>query len=69
MSEETINKFDVGALHGANAVLFKSILDVWSKVSKGENVNLWCNGLKSCKHQLPDSEEEHLGYTVKKEEG
>ena len=53
-------------------MLFKSkedILDVWSKVSKGENVNLWCNGLQSCKRQLPDSDvevEELLGYTVKK---
>lgn len=71
LSDETVCKFDVGYLQGSNAVLFRSkedITDIWSKIRKGENVTLWCNGLKQPRSKrqtsTADSEDEEIEETL-----
>ena len=64
--------FDVGYLEGSTQISFRSshdLSEIWSDVSKGKKVTLWCDGLKEREQEkrcLRADEDQELLHPAKK---
>ena len=65
----TTHSFPIGYMKGSTKVSVRTaadLSDIWTNVSNGDQVVLWCQGVRQVCHEISDSESENEGPPKKK---